>query len=155
MRGLSFISEGELFVVDVSLVQKVIRRMSYTPLKAAPHAVVGIANMKGGIVTLISLSELLGRDRHPLEKNAIVFQMLTKGNDQLGLLIEKPDELVTIEDVDITSPEFIANKEDMFFIRGLTDINDKLYRIIDIELIIERYRTLGIQNENDGEQEHG
>lgn len=142
-------------MVDVTLVQKVMRKMSFTPIKAAPQAVVGIANMKGGIVTLISLSELLGRHRDPSEMNAIVFQSLTSGNDQLGLLIEKPGQLVTIEDIDITSPDFISKKEEMFFIRGLTDIDDHMYRIIDVDLIIERYKKLGEKSRKDGDNEHG
>jgi len=133
MKGLSVLSGGEWFVVDVTLVQKVIHNMAFTPIPAAPAAVVGIANMKGGIITLLSLSELLGYGRNPLAVSAVIFKSVTKGNDQMGLLIEKPEDLIVINEDEIIMLEIP-------FISGLVKSKEKLYRIIDVDAIINRYK---------------
>ena len=133
MKGLSFLSGNEWFVVDVTLVQKVIHNMTYTPIPAAPVAVAGIANMKGGIITLLSLSELLGYERNPSAVSAVVFKSLTKGNNQMGLLIEKPEDLITINEDEMIMLEAP-------FILGLVESKEKLYRILDVDSIINRYK---------------
>ena len=136
MEGLGILAEGEHFAVDVTLVQKVVRNIEYTPLPAAPGAVAGIANIKGGIVTLLSLSELLGRGRNANAAHAVVFKPMTNGNDQMGLLIDKPDKLISIIESDIVAPNKSEDDEGIFFISGLAEIGERLYKIINIGLLL-------------------
>ena len=143
MRGLSFFDSGEFYTVDVTLVQKVVQNITYTHIPAAPGVVVGIANLKGGIVTLLSLSILLGCDSNNSAVNAIVFKPLTDGNDQMGLLIDKPGELIDINENEILPPPVSANEKDNFYISGVIEYSGKICRIINVESIIDRF----IQNE--------
>ena len=145
MRGLSFFDNDEFYTVDVNLVQKVVLNMTYTTVPAAPGVVVGIANLKGGIVTLLSLSILLASDniKNNNAVNAIVFKPLTDGNDQMGLLVEKPGELIDINESDIHPPPVSASEKDNFYISGMTEFNGNICRIINVESIIDRF----MQNE--------
>ncbi|MCL2480183.1 MAG: chemotaxis protein CheW [Spirochaetaceae bacterium] len=139
MRGLSLLSEGELFTVDVTLVQKIIRNMAFTPVPAAPPAVVGIANIKGGIVTVLSLAELLGRKRNMQAVNAVVFKSFTDGNDQMGLLVDHPGDLIDIEENEILPPPLSEEGGEKYCISGMAEVKGKLYRIINIDEIISRF----------------
>ena len=143
MRGLSFFDRDEFYTVDVTLVQKVVRNITYTGVPAAPGVVVGIANLKGGIVTLLSLAILLGCDSNNNAADAIVFKPLTDGNDQMGLLIDKHGELIDIDDSEILPPPVSTHDEDNFCISGMTEFNGQICRIIDIESMIDRF----LQNE--------
>ena len=143
MRGLSFIAGGELFTVDVTLVKKVVRKMAITPIPAVPGAVVGIANMKGRIVTVLSLTELLGRGRNAQAVNAVVFKPFTDGNDQMGLLIDKPGDLVDINDNEILPLPRTAGEVEKLCISGMTEVEGRLYRIINIDSIISRFKNNG------------
>ena len=173
MRGLSFIVDNELFVVDITLVQKVARRMTVTPIQTAPDAVIGIANMKGSVITLISLFELLGRrerrgkGRNAETVNAVIFKSLSSREDQMGLIIDKPGGLIDIDEdmirppapatgatpVQITgatpvpttgaTPVQITGVCESFCISGLADIGDRLYRIISVDAIIRKYDQYG------------
>ena len=139
MEGLSLLADGELFAVDVTLVGRVVRRIPYTPVLAAPSSVVGIAGLNGGIITLLSLSELLGHPRSASAVNAIIFKAMTNGNDQMGLLVDKPGSLISINDDEIIPPYFSESDEKVSFVTGMAEIGDKLYRIIDIYSIINRF----------------
>ena len=141
MRGLSFFADGELFAVDVTLVKKVVRNMAFTPIPAAPGAVAGIANMKGGIVTVLCLAELLGRKSGAQAVNAVVFKPLTDGNDQMGLLIDKPGGLVDIDENEILSLPRTASEGEKFCISGMTEVEGILYRIINVDSIISRFKN--------------
>ena len=142
MKGLSFQVGGELFAVDVTLVQKVARMLAITPVPSAPHEVVGIANLKGKVVTVLSLSKLLGtgesRDA-TLYANTIIFKYGSSHEDQMGLAVEKPGNLIDIDDSAIRSPPVTDGMEENRCFSGVTEINDILYRIIDVEAILRRY----------------
>jgi len=142
MRGLSLYSDNELYIVDVTLVQKVILNLAYTPIPAAPPAVAGIANIKGGIVTVLSLAELLGRKKNAQAVNAVVFKSFTNGNDQMGLLIDKPGSLIDIEKNKIMPPPLSAEEENIC-ISGIVEADNALYRIIDINFIIKTFTQNG------------
>ena len=149
MRCLSFFTDNEFFAVDVTLVQKVARKMTVTPVPTAPDAVVGIANLKGRVVTLLSLSELLRRKKKRTEGSdaaavdAVVFKSLSGGANQTGLVIDKPGNLIDIEDDAISLPPLTTDSEDSYCISGIAEVDDRLYRIISIDSIIERYKHTG------------
>jgi len=142
VRGLSFIVDGELYAVDVTLVQKVARKLAITPVPSAPEEIVGIANLKGRVVTVLSLTKLLGatgQGHDNLYVNTIVFKSSTNSEDQMGLAIEKPGNLITIGENAIRSPNAAQGVAEDFCISGVTEIGDSFYRIIDIEAIEKKY----------------
>ena len=139
MELLSIIVDDETYAVEVKLVQKVARRMSWTGVPTAPRAVVGIANLKGGIVTLLSLSELLKRGRSGSAEYAVVLKPFSDGYGQIGLLIDRPGGLITIDDERILPQHFTSEEQDENVISGLADLDGHLYRIIDIQAILRRY----------------
>ena len=160
MRGLSFIADGEFFTADVNLVQKVARNLTVTPVLTAPESVVGIANIKGRVVTILSLAALLARNtgqdkQEKIEKiekkvhtvNAIIFKPFTDGDDQMGLLIEKPGDLIDISDDKImplsVKPSAGNGAEAQFCLSGMTEVGGELYRIVNIDSIINRFKYGG------------
>jgi len=148
MRGLSLLADGELFAVDVTMVQKVVRNLAFTPIPAAPRTVAGIANIKGGIVTLLNLTELLGRKRNEQAVNAVIFKSFTNENDQMGLLMDQPGDLIDIDENKILPPPLSEEKEEKFCISGIAEVEGKLYRIINIDEIINRFMDPGESNIN-------
>ena len=138
MNGLSLLTDGEFFAVDITRVKKVTRSLAYTPVPAAPDEVAGIANLRGGIVTLISLAELLGHGKSEKAVHAVIFKPLANDNSQMGLLVDSPGELISINDAEILPPGFSAENIDMTFISGIAEVEGKLFRIIDIDLVKEK-----------------
>jgi len=144
MRGLSFIVGGELYAVDVTLVQKVARKLAITHVPTAPYEVAGIANLKGRVVTVLSLSRILGADL-PYDEdryiNTIVFKSSSGKEDQMGLAVEKPGNLIEIDDSTIKPPPVTASVERNFCIRGVAEIDETFYRVIDIESIRKKFAS--------------
>jgi purine-binding chemotaxis protein CheW len=149
MRGLSFIEGGELFAVDVDLVQKVVRKMILTHVPAAPDEVIGIMNLKGKVITVFSLTRLLGRKGKCAGAyadntiNAVVFKSFSDSEDQMGLSIDKPGDLIDIDDNIICPPSLASGANESFCISGIAEMGERLYRIIDIDSIINKYKNNG------------
>jgi len=149
MRCLSFFTGSEFYAVDVTLVQKVTRKMAVTPVPTAPDAVVGIANIKGRVVTLLSLCEMLGRKRKRYGESdscavdAVIFKPFHGGGDQIGLVIDKRGNLIDINDGAVSLPSLTTGAEESFCISGIAESDNRLYRIISIDSIIEKYKHTG------------
>ena len=149
MRCLSFFTDNEFFAVDVTLVQKVTRRIKVTPVPTAPDTVVGIANLKGRVITLLCLRELLGRKKKRVEGSlantvdAVVFKSFSGGSNQIGLVIDKPGNLIDISDSTISLPSLSTGTEESFCISGIVEVDNRFYRIISIDSINERYKYSG------------
>ena len=144
MRGLSFVTGGELYAVDVTLVQKVARKLTITPVPSAPLEVVGIANLKGRVVTVLSLNKLLGVDEsNDAERgiNTIVFKSSSSNEDQMGLAIEKPGNLIDLPDGAIRSPSLSGDAEEGFCISGIAEVDDRFYRVVNLDAIMQKYMT--------------
>ena len=155
MRGLSFLVNQERFVVDVTLVYKVTRKMTVTPVPSASDEIIGIANLKGRVVTILSLYRLLGhREKRDAEYGArtvkaVVFKTLPGGEDQMGLFIDKPGDLIDVDDETIRPPSLPTGAEESFCISGIAEAGNRLYRIINIDSIINKYKYNG-GAENEG-----
>jgi purine-binding chemotaxis protein CheW len=149
MKALSFLVSGELFAVDVKCVQKVVRKMMVTRVPAAPVAVIGIANLNGKVITIFSLDVLLGCKEEcggePVTNtvSAVIFKSFSGGEDQMGLSIDKPGTLINIDDDTVCPPSLAIGAEDSHCISGVGEVGNKLYRIISIDSIVNKYRGDG------------
>jgi len=144
VRGLSFITGNELYAVDVTLVQKVARKLAVTPVPSAPPEVLGIANLKGRVVTVLSLNKLLGlyEASDPGRGiNTIVFKSHGSNEDQMGLAIEKPGNLIDLDDTEIKSPHLSNELNEGFCISGIAEVDDRFYRVINFDTIMQKYIT--------------
>jgi len=145
MNALSFYIDDKLYAVDVNTAQKFVRNMAYTPVLAAPKAITGIANLKGRVVTVFNLRELLGQNDEQSDEyynknnliNAIIFKSLTAGGEsQIGLIIDKPGEMIEIDDSLIHPPNLATGAEESQCISGIAEINNQLFRIISLDSFV-------------------
>jgi len=163
LRGLSFFVNQELYTVDVTSVMKVVRNIPTTSVPAVSDDVVGIVNLKGMVITILSLPALLGYtqtgdkndDNHI---NAVIFKPITGSSDQMGLFIDSPGDLITIDKDSIRPLPVNVTFEEKQILSGLADVDGKLYRIVDITSIINRFSDSGsavaTKEENKDEQGH-
>ena len=171
MKVFSFYADGQLFAVDVDRIQKVARKMAVTHVPAAPDAITGIINLKGRVITVFSLCNLLGRkEKRQVNRrksktagsldeiaaasaaanaaaadvvNIVVFKSFSGMEDQMGLIFDKPGVLINIDDETITLPSLAACAEDNCFFSGIAELDNMLYRIINIDSIIDKYKNIG------------
>jgi len=141
MQVLSFLIDGELYAADVAYVQKFVRNIPISPVRATPDSVIGIANMKGRVITVLSLAVLMGRDADRPEApppggtvNAIVFKAFSDG-DQIALRIDRPGGLLEIGEKQILPNQAASAAAEMPLILGIAEVDGRIYRIIHPSLI--------------------
>lgn len=157
MRLLSFQSDDKLFAVDVASVSKFARKITLTPVPAAHSAVAGISNLKGKVITILNLDVLQNADGCNSEQlaaktvNAVVFRQAADSTDQMALLIDKPGDLVEVEEEAVLPPPVADEEKNAFFVSGAAEIGGRLYTIIDADAIMTHFKGTNTEEK----QKHG
>jgi len=147
MKALSFIVDGEFFAIDVSLVQTVVRKIPVTPIPTAPDEIIGIANFKGRVITVLCLHSFLEsvdavpEKQHEGVYSTVIFKPLYGDEDQLGLAIDKAGDLIDIIESDTKPYVHSSTPGGHSCISSIAETNGTLYRIVDIHQISDKYKS--------------
>lgn len=143
IRGLFFIADGGYYVVDIGLVERVVRNVPVTPVPAVSEEVVGIINQRGRVVTVICIAVLLqiGRYKKGSTLNAVILKDFSGQNEQIGFKMQKPGYLLDIDDELIEPATADKDLTVIDHISGVVSIEGKYYRILDIASIINSYKV--------------
>lgn len=143
IRGLFFIADGGYYVVDIGLVERVVRNVPVTPVPAVSEEVVGIINQRGRVVTVICIAVLLqiGRYKKGSTLNAVILKDFSGQNEQIGFKMQKPGYLLDIDDELIEPATADKDLTVIDHISGVVSIEGKYYRILDIASIISSYKV--------------
>ena len=121
------------FAVDVLSVQEVIKPQKVTPVPKSQDFIKGLINLRGQIVSVISLSERLGLKVNPCD-------------DYMNIIIKDKDSLMAFE-VDSIQDTFEVQQDHLDnvpatlpaplkdFVENVCEVNDQLTMILDLERI--------------------
>jgi purine-binding chemotaxis protein CheW len=101
-RFLLFRVEKDVFALPADLVSEVIRTPVFARVPQAPAALMGIANLRGRVLPLISLRKLLGR---PDTEDAAPLAIVLAGDSPVALAVDAVETLVSVETGNIGVPE--------------------------------------------------
>ncbi|MEC9283807.1 MAG: chemotaxis protein CheW [Bdellovibrionota bacterium] len=123
----------DFFGVDVLKVQEVIKPLQLTEIPKSDDVVCGLMNLRGNIVTQISLRKLFGlkEDNDQEHMNVIV-------NTSDGLLSLKVDEIDDVQSLNMSSFEKTPDTLDSNikkYVKGIHKLDGRLLVVLDLEEI--------------------
>ena len=122
MRHVVFRLEKSLFALPLSAVREVFPAPGhYTRVPKAPKAVRGVLNLRGRVVTVIELSDLL---ELPHQARSAKVVMLEFARRELGLLVT---EVEGIETLDKLSPAPLRSKA----VKGVARLGARPVTVLD------------------------
>jgi purine-binding chemotaxis protein CheW len=124
----------EEYGVPIQFVKEIIRKPSVTHLPNAPAYVLGVINLRGQIIPILSLHQRfrLGSENHQETKVVIVeFADLT-----VGMEVNEVSEVLTLNSDRISAAPSMATTIDSNFISGVGKLQDRLLIILDVERIL-------------------
>ena len=88
---------GRRYGLPASEVRELLRAVTILPLPMAPADVEGVINLRGRVVTVVELRQLLGLPDGPTPPGRVV--LLDRGRKDLGLLVTDVDGIEAVERV--------------------------------------------------------
>jgi len=143
LRHLIVFSLGdEKYALDVKHLKNVMWARKITPVPDVPPHVLGIMNIRGEIISVVDLKQLLGLDQEtPVRVSVMVTS--EKGVD-VGFLVDGLDEIVDLPTDSIDPPLITFEKECTDFIDGEARVNGRLMAVLNYEKIMaSKQMTMG------------
>ncbi len=125
---------GAALGVPLGQVNEINRGLDLTPVPCSPSAVLGVVNLRGEIVTLLDLGEILfGRPAVATADSRIVIVQVE--DEKLGLMIDRVGDVVSVVDHPLEAmPSHVPDSDARFF-RGVLQQPSQLILVIDIDTV--------------------
>jgi purine-binding chemotaxis protein CheW len=130
---LTFYLCERLFGIDITLVKEINRSVEHTPVPDTDSHIVGLFNMRGQIVTLFDISEIMGYEQKNWgQRSACVILKAQSGDlSQVGFLIDRCGDVLDIEEEECELPPANVGGVSGEFISSVAKLQNDLLLIID------------------------
>jgi len=132
-KVLSFYINDSFFGINITLVREINRNVEYTPVPDAKPYIVGLFNMRGQVVTLFNIAELMGlQEGEELSRNTcIILKAPANDPNQIGFLIDKPGDVIDLDKEEWELPPANVVGLEGEYINRVVKLKDKLLIIIE------------------------
>ncbi len=132
---LFHLRDEQQFGINVLKVSEVIPCPTLTKLPDSHPSVCGIATLRGESISVVDLSQSIGRGRIYDEENITGSVIVTEINrSKQGFLVDRVDRIIMREWKEVMpSPKGLGSKS---YASGVTQVEDKLIQILDVERIM-------------------
>ena len=96
MRCFTIVTGGRTFGLPVEAIQTVFETLAITPVPLAPVEVLGLVNLRGKIVTAISLRRRLLRDPKAVETSVLAVGIEHRG-ENFALIVDEVGDVITLD----------------------------------------------------------
>lgn len=132
LMSLAIISLGhEYFGLNLELVRGFIDIRNITPIPCCPNHIIGNMNLRGEIVTLVDIRNVLNLPTAPVNigSKAVVVQV---NNIIAGLPVDQVLEVFDLNSADLTAAPSTLGEQ---YLRGMAFFDDKILKVIDLPKI--------------------
>jgi purine-binding chemotaxis protein CheW len=126
---------GELYGVEISKIQEIIRMQPITSVPNGPAFVVGLTNLRGRVIPVMDL-----RARFSLAVSAstrrsriVVAEM---GQHTVGLIVDAVSEVLRVSADTVEPPSSLVTTADSAYLRGVAKIDERLVLLLDLSHVL-------------------
>ena len=133
--AVAIVSLGrEVFAVDAEWVREFSPLLNVTPVPCCPPRIVGQMNLRGELLTVLDIREILNLPPAGSEKpsQAVVVQV---GPLVAGILVEAVHDVVYLLPSDVAAAPVAAQVRSRNYLKGVASYGDKMLCLIDIQKV--------------------
>lgn len=135
-RFLTFTLEDEIYGIEIRFVTEIIGIQSITKVPEVPDYVKGIINLRGKIIPVIDVRLKFGKPAMEYDDRTCIV-VIDIGDVSVGLIVDKVDEVMTIEDQDIAAPPASKTGFENRFIKGIGKAGEKVQLLLDCDKLLK------------------
>lgn len=140
-RHIVFHLGGVGHAVPIGAVREVVRPPAITPAPGSPAWLVGVANVRGDVATVIDLPRFLDLDTDANERHATL--IVQTGDDLVGLLVDDVAGIRQFPTGPIDATVRDREHRVTAFLSGVAELDGRLLQILDLPLIVAATETEG------------
>jgi purine-binding chemotaxis protein CheW len=130
------VAAGEMLGIPIASVRTIFRAQGITPIPLAPAEVLGLVNLRGKIVTAVSLRTRLGLERAADHGSPLAVGLEHRGED-FALVVDEVREVVPLPEnrqIPIPANMHVARAG---LVREVHQIDDRILTVLDLDALLE------------------
>ncbi|MBC7217962.1 MAG: chemotaxis protein CheW [Candidatus Caldatribacterium sp.] len=125
-KYVTFAIAGEMYAVPVHLVREIVRPPKVTRIPLVPEHILGVANLRGEVLPIMSLRRRLGLPEEDLETSKIV--VLHSQERILGIVVDRTAQVIQVTEDQIESAATSSE-----FVQKVIRTGDALEMVLEVE----------------------
>lgn len=133
---VGFILDEQEYAIPIEKIQEIVLYNGVTRLPQVPAFVEGVTNLRGNIIPILNLRNILGMSNQEinLETRVVVVHVQNK---TLGLIVDSVTQVKKINPDEIQAPGSAIGMGSSTHVAGLTKEKDHLLILLDIEKMMQ------------------
>lgn len=137
LQWVTFQLEQETYGVNVMAVKEVLRYQDIAAVPGAPPYVMGIINIRGKVISVISTRRRFGLPDKESDDNARIV-IVEIGDYVVGIVVDSVAEVVYLNSSDVDTAPNVGQEESARFIQGVCKRGEELLILLDLERMISQ-----------------
>lgn len=126
----------EDFGVPIEQVREIIRLVQITHVPKAPSSVLGVINLRGRVIPVISLRDRFGLKKDGTDESTRII-VSDVGSQNVGFVVDAVTEVLRLDESSVEPAPDRAAGVDSAFIKGIGKVEDRLIIVLDLEKVFD------------------
>lgn len=126
----------EEYGIEIDRVKDIITVPPITRIMNAPHSVLGMINLRGKLIPVMDVRERFGINKTDLTRKSRII-VIELAQEFIGILVDKVTQVLKVSRDTIEAPIDSNNQIDEKYIRGISNLKDRLIILLDLDLILD------------------
>ncbi|MGH7273523.1 MAG: chemotaxis protein CheW [Nitrospiria bacterium] len=141
-RLVHFSVNGRAYAIDIHRIQEIIFSRDATPIPMSPSFILGVIELRGKIIPVISLRARFGLTagkmdlKVPSNGNSSHILVIRIGVWTIGLIVDEVREVVNLHQGAIHPPDQFFTGEECKYLESIGRLNDQLILILDLDQLL-------------------
>ena len=135
LQCVTFRLEGEIYGINVMMVQEVLRVTEIAPVPGAPNFVLGIINLRGNVVTVIDTRKRFALPAKEMDDSTRIV-IIESDKQTVGIVVDGVSEVVNVGREEIETAPSVGNDETARYIEGVVSRGDDLLILVDLNKLL-------------------
>lgn len=128
MQIVVFSLGSEHYAIDTRFIDGIDKILQVTKVPNVSYYIKGLANLRGNIISIVSLKAYLNIESNTPEENTLIFN---KDGEQIGLLV---DQVVKVINIDESEIESLGNPAE--HVVGVINKDDDIITLLEGETLL-------------------
>jgi purine-binding chemotaxis protein CheW len=129
-RLLAFLLGGEEYGINILMFREIIRLAEITPVPGAPSCIKGIISLRGAVLPILNLHQLLSMpETQPDKKSRILVVNLEAG--PVGVIVDAVTGIVDLKEAEIEPPPTVTTRLETDHIKGMGRYKGRLIILLE------------------------
>ncbi len=126
---------NEVYGVDISRVQEIIRMTTITQLPRAPEFVEGVINLRGKVIPVVDLDKRFGLEMTERTKSSRIV-VVDVGEHTIGMVVDAVSEVLRVPADAVEPPSPVVTTIESDYIRGIAKLESRLIILLDLDKVL-------------------